>query len=168
MRNVLITILASLAMMVSKAQEVSITVDATADTLYYDNVMSIKFTIENSQGDFQPPSLEGWAIASGPNTSSQMSIINGRVSSLSSYEYIISPLQEGELVIGSAYLETSEGTLETNPLSVFIKSNPDGIRQPMRGYGFSQELILPKEQKKMTKQDSLRMKLRRLKSVKKI
>jgi len=150
----------------SFGQEAIFSVDVTADSILYGNPLQVKYTLENTQGDFQPPSFEGFDIIGGPNTSSQYSMVNGVVSQKASYEYILMPIEEGLITLASAKLENGEGIMETGVMDIVVLPNPDGIIQQSRGYGYNQQLTLRRPQKELSPQDSLKLKLRNLKSTK--
>lgn len=167
MRSILLSILSILALSNLTAQEGSFNVEVTADTVYYGNPIQIKYTMINIQGDFQAPSFDGFNIIAGPNTSSQYSMVNGKVTQRASYEYVLMPVQEGVITIGVANLDTGEDMLMTPALDILVLDNPDGIMQRNQGYSYRQEIIVDKQAEQvLTKEDSLRIKLRKLKSTK--
>lgn len=145
-------------------QEVAFTVAVTADTLYMGNPLGIKYTIENKQGDFEPPSFEGFEIIGGPNVSNQMSMINGDVTQSASYEYYLMPLNIGPYRIDAASLKSGEGTWSSDEVYLIVVDNPEGIQQNYTRYNSKSTMKAPGESVIMTKEDSLRMKLRKIKS----
>ncbi|MEL6389032.1 MAG: BatD family protein [Bacteroidota bacterium] len=144
------------------AQNVSFEVHVTADTLFYGNVLKVKFELVNAPGDFQPPSFDQFEIVGGPNTSTQFSMINGEVTQSASYEYLLLPLEEGNLTIASATVSNGVEPLQTEPLSIVVLPNPDGIQQRYANYINKPNpgIILPPGE--MSHEDSLRMKYERL------
>ena len=104
---------------------ISFTATCDADEVVIGNYVQVLFTLKNTKGqNFDPPSLKGFKILSGPNRSSQTSIINGRISSELTYLYGLQPLKEGTLTIGSATIEGGGKTWKTRPLTIrVVKGN---------------------------------------------
>lgn len=117
------------------AQDASFEILVSQDTVLLDNYLEVKFVIEQAQGDFEPPTFEGFQIVSGPNQSSQMSIINGEVSQQRSYGYYLAPVQPGDLYIGEAYLTLNDQVLETAPKKIIALDNPDQIQSSPQAIG---------------------------------
>lgn len=74
----------------------------------------------NDLDKFLPPDFQGFKILGGPNRSSSMQIINGRVSSSLTFSYIILALKEGSYTIGSASVEYNGKRLSTNPITITV------------------------------------------------
>ena len=158
------TIIFALLSIMCSAQEVVFKQELSYDTLLMGNVLEIKYSIENANGDFQAPEFQGFTIISGPNVSSQFSMINGTITQSASYTYFLRPNVEGVITIESASLENGENLWTTEPIDIVVQANPDGIIQNPRGYGFSQEIIY--SDSTTTKMDSIKMKLKKLKTYK--
>ncbi len=141
-------------------------VGTTADTLYIGNPVGVKYTFENVQGDFQPPQFEGFDIVGGPNVSNQFSMINGEVTQSSSYEYYLMPRSTGTYTIGEATLENDEGLIHSDLIDIVVIDNPQGLQQSYTRYDYNKTRIGHRAKARMTKSDSLRMKLRKIKSTK--
>ncbi len=150
----------------ASGQDVVFKVEVSADTLYLGNFLGIKYTLENTQGDFQAPEFEGFRIADGPNVSSQFSMINGHVSQSSSYEYILKPSEPGVYLIPGAVLVQGDQELFSPEKIISVVDNPLGIQQDYRIYKEGDSGLNFPKKKPMTAQDSLRLKLRKIKSKK--
>lgn len=150
----------------TSGQEISFKVEVTSDTIYQGNFFKVRYTVENTQGDFIAPELDDWILVGGPNTSSQFSMINGQVKQSASYEYVLQAPEEGNFIIPQASLNNNGEVLTTDPIPVTVVANPDGIQVTPNTYGFRQNISQEKNVKPMTREDSLKMKLRKLKSVK--
>jgi len=146
----------------------SVSVLVSADTLYVGNVIGVKYIVENIAGDFQPPKFGEITLVGGPNVSSSFSMINGEVTQSASYEYILRPEDLGDFVLDAAKVVTGEEDFVSDRVHVIVVDNPDGIIQDHRSYKEKSVIssTIPINKKKMTKADSLKMKLRRLKSKK--
>lgn len=149
------------------SQDISFNVRVSSDTLLQGNIIKAKFEIKNTDGDFEPPSFDGWLLVGGPNSSSQYSMINGKVTQSSGYEYILQAPEEGSLVIEPATLKTKDQTLTTDPVFITVLPNPEGKQIRPQGYGYRQEILVkPALRDSMSPQDSLKLKLSKLKSTK--
>ena len=119
-----------------QAQDVKFTVEISSDTLLVGNYFELKYTIENaSMNNFDPPKLQHLHIVGGPNTSTQMSFLNGEMSQSASYTYFIEPQDIGSYTIPPAFLTTDDVSLEAPPIDIIVLPNPEGIVQPPHQIG---------------------------------
>ena len=137
-------------------------VEVSTDSVLMGNYFEVKFTLENASGqNFEPPAFEDFNVVSGPNQSSNFTVVNGEMSQNISYTYYLEPLDIGSFYIQPASIETKDEVLETYPVEVFVLPNPDGIKQrpPQRedrhnlfddyfGKPLPKEKMLPKPKKK--------------------
>jgi BatD DUF11 like domain len=103
----------------------------------------VTFTAENVQNaQFTPPEWpKKVQIISGPNQSSQVQIINGAMTSKLTWTYLIRCNEEGEYNIGEGKWTAAGKSYESKPLTLKVKSNPDGVpevveRPTRRQYDF--------------------------------
>lgn len=130
MRVLISTIFSSLLLCSVLAQDANFSVEVSSDSILYGNYFKVTFTIENGKAiNFQAPNFENFTIVSGPNQSSSISIVNGERSQSSSYTYYVEPKEEGLLFIEPASVELDGEAKETEPVSVMVLPNPDGIIQ---------------------------------------
>ena len=150
------------------AQEEGFYLQLKSDTILAGNVMNVSFIANNVAGQFEGPDLEGLNVVSGPNTSSTMSMVNGTVSQHASYSYSIFLEDIGEVIIPPAYLLTNEGTLETEPTSIIVLPNPEGIieqhpsQSGMFQFNFPNMQERKKEKSKESKPKKKKRKLRKI------
>lgn len=119
------------------AQEFIASVDRTTVGQY--DRFQVYFTFNgsdiNSVRDFRPPNFSGFKVLSGPNQSTSMQIINGKVSASLSFVYILQPTGIGDFTIGSATVEFSGKTYKTNPINIKVeKGTPQQQQQNNGGY----------------------------------
>lgn len=133
------------------SQDAKMHVEISSDTILMGNYIQLKYTIENTQGNFEMPELEGMMIISGPNTSSSMSMINGQVSQKASYTVYLKPVDIGNHSIGPAYIETENGVLESQPISIIAVDNPDGYQQNANTLKLVEEVFIGDESGKKKK-----------------
>ena len=140
-------------------------VQVSSDTILAGNILNITFTANNIAGQFEGPDLQGVNVISGPNTSTSMSMINGVVTQTATYSYSILCDDIGDITILSGYLNTGNETLETEPFTVLILPNPDGIiEQPPSNSGFF-EFNFPRTTKKPKEPSASKKKKRKLKKI---
>lgn len=132
----------------------SFELQVSSDSVLVGNYIEVRFTIDNVDGEFEAPNLSDFIILSGPNISSAMQIINGKMSSQKSYSFYIQPKEIGNYYIKPAYLITHEKTYETTPLEINVFPNPAGIKvipeQPNNSFHFDFPNI-PNQNKKEEK-----------------
>lgn len=110
-------------------QEGDFIVHVNKDTFAKDEIVYIEFHLQNTDGKFIPPVFEDFIIVGGPNMKSSMSIINGEVKSHRTYSYILQPVREGNIIIGSAQCISDNNTIETEPVNIFISENEEVSQQ---------------------------------------
>lgn len=121
------------------AQQDGFYVELSNDTILAGNVLEVSFRADNIAGQFEAPEMKDLNIVSGPNTSSSMSMVNGTITQQASYSFGIYVEDIGEVIIPPAYFVTKEGTLETEPQSILVLPNPEGIiEEPPAQSGFYQ------------------------------
>lgn len=108
-------------------QEDGFYLELSSDTILAGNVVQVSFHANNVSGQFEAPDMVGMNVISGPNTSSSMAMMNGKVTQNASYSYTLLLEDIGEIIIPPAFFVTNEGTLETEPTSIIILPNPEGI-----------------------------------------
>lgn len=72
-----------------------------------------------------PPLDKDWTVQSA-GTSRNFSMINGKVSSSSSYRYLLTPRRTGTLTIGKARVKAGDSTYETNSITVTVTAAQGG------------------------------------------
>ncbi|NNL92484.1 MAG: protein BatD [Saprospiraceae bacterium] len=104
-------------------------VKTDANKILEQSYVDIDFTLENIDGSsFKPPSFDGFEVAAGPNKSTSMSIVNGKVRKKITYGYTLSPKKPGKYTIGYASIRTASGLLKTKPVTIEVikgKENPN-------------------------------------------
>lgn len=134
---VIVLLLASSIITNSFAQEFTATVDRTTVGQY--DRFQIYFTFTgaeiNAVQNFRPPAMNGFKVLSGPNQSSSMQIINGKVSGSLIFSYILQPASIGEFTIGTAAVTHSGKTYSTQPLKIKVeKGTPQQQKESTGGY----------------------------------
>jgi hypothetical protein len=128
----------------ANAQNIKVSVELSSDTVLIGNYLRVKFTLENSSASFEAPAFKGFRVISGPNVSSSMNFINGKLSQKISYEYYLDPEDVGQYFIEEAYFVSDIETFATEPLEIYVLLNPDGIKQDSE-IKFLDEYLFEKE-----------------------
>ena len=84
----------------------------------------------NSVRNLKAPDFRQFVVLSGPNQSTNMQWINGRISASISYTYALYARQPGKYTIGTATIEYKDKTLKSDPVQVEVtQSKP---KQPQK------------------------------------
>ncbi len=109
-----------LCMHIGYSQKGKLSVSIDKDTMSFDENLKIIFSMENLEGNYVPPSFEGFKVISGPNVSSSFIMNNSEVSQSKSYTYLLRPQIKGNVEIGSASVENDGHVLLTDPIQVVV------------------------------------------------
>jgi hypothetical protein len=124
----------------------SATVDRT--TVGTGEQFAVLFTVSgsdvNSVKNLRPPSLTSFVVMSGPNQSTSMQIVNGRVSGSVTYTYYLYAQQTGKFTIGPASIDYKGNTLRTQPLQIeVIQGKPRAqAKEPDTPQGVAENLFI--------------------------
>jgi hypothetical protein len=107
----------------------SFTTSVSSNTVGVNEQLQVTFTFSgediNGIKNFRPPDFKEFLTLSGPNQSTNMSIINGSVSGSRSFSYIIQPRQMGRATIGSASVDYKGKNYQTSPVKIdVVKGSP--------------------------------------------
>lgn len=82
--------------------------------------IQITFTTNTSLESFEKPSFEGFQVLQGPMQSYRQQNVNGRISTVVSFTYVIQSIQEGEFEIGSAKGYAGNEVFTTDPITIKV------------------------------------------------
>ncbi|MEW6193896.1 MAG: BatD family protein [Bacteroidota bacterium] len=119
------------------AQEFNTSVDRTTVGQYdrFQVYLTFKGADVNSVTNFRPPVFSGFKVLSGPNQSTSMQIINGKVSGSLTFSYILQPTSIGEFTIGQSSVDYDGKTYRTSPLKIKVeKGTPQQQKESTGGY----------------------------------
>ena len=128
--------------------------EISTDSVLMGHYFELRITVDNLEGALEEPSFSEMDIVGGPNQSSSMQIVNGKMSSSQSYTYLLKPRNEGQYILDPIFWTTSDSTYATEPISFYVWPNPEGIRQehqPMirQFEGFNRDLrVRPEDELK--------------------
>ncbi|MCK5591947.1 MAG: BatD family protein, partial [Candidatus Pacebacteria bacterium] len=106
----------------SWAQKFEITADKT--TVSQNERFQVYLTFEGADAaslqSFRPPSFRGFKILSGPNQSSSVQFINGKVSASITYSYLLVSPNTGTITITTAAVKFKGTEYKTKPLTINV------------------------------------------------
>ncbi len=89
-----------------------------------DDLLQLTLTLSGSQiaikEDPAPPPLQNLRVAGGPGLSTQLSIVNGVMTSSRTYTYVLQPLTVGPAEIGAARAKLESGERTTAPIAIEV------------------------------------------------
>ena len=100
--------------------QVKAAVDRTVISL--SDTLQLQIIVDGSQ-EAVPPSLRdltGFRVIQGPGVSTEMSVVNGRMTSKVTYSYVLAPVKEGTFTIGPLPVKVSGQAYQTQPIAVEI------------------------------------------------
>jgi hypothetical protein len=113
------------------AQQAELSVSISKNTLGLNERLRIEFSINKQGGDhFTPPKFKEFKVVAGPSQSVSQSWINGKVTFLQSYTYILKPTRKGELIIEPASIEINGSTISSKYVKVVVTDPIDIPENP--------------------------------------
>jgi len=102
----------------------SFTASSSATTVGVSEQFQVSFTFSgddiNGIKNFRAPDFKEFLTLSGPNQSTNMSVINGSVSASRTFSFIIQPRQVGRATIGSASIDYKGKNYQTSPIKIEV------------------------------------------------
>jgi len=110
------------------AAEVSVSASVDKNEASLDDYIVLKVTVEGTREEPMMPDLSAFKFQS-RGTSSQMTIINGSMSSKLEYNYILYPQKAGSFTIGPFTLDADGQKATSSPISITISKAEPQARQ---------------------------------------
>jgi len=95
-------------------------VEVSSDTIAVGEVVEVTYTIENAEGKFNMPDLNGLPIVSGPNSSSSFMYQNGKMSSFQSYSFSLLASEEGLILIPKTTYVVDDKRTTIEPVTIVV------------------------------------------------
>ena len=90
--------------------------------------LKVVFSLENAKGSqFEAPDFVGLEVVSGPNVSSNVSIINGEVSQSTQYTYYLVAQKQGKYEVPSAGIKVGKQVLRTEAIPITVTASDDTV-----------------------------------------
>ncbi|HUS02538.1 MAG TPA: BatD family protein [Chitinophagaceae bacterium] len=102
--------------------QVKFSASANDKTIGKSEYLQVQFTIENAANveSITPPSFKNFAVVSGPNHQSSMSVVNGNIKQSLSIGFVLQPLSAGNFTIGAATAKADGKQYHSNPLAIQV------------------------------------------------
>ena len=159
--NVIIILILCLDIGNLSSQDSGIVTEITADTIYLGNTCELRYSVKNLEVKFEGPDFAEMRIISGPNISTSMQFVNGKMTSSHSYSYTLYPEEIGDYYIEPAYFTASDTVYETPPISILVLPNPGNIKSGKQRFKVVDEQMAVKEPADL-KEDKLKKKKKKI------
>jgi hypothetical protein len=131
MRHVLFALLVCLGGPYAGAQDIRFFVKLSSDTLLAGHLLQVTYILENAElRGFQPPDFYPFSIVNGPQQSSSMRIVQGRMSQEASVTYLLAAETPGTWTLEPARIERDGKVLECPRRQVVVQPNPGELPDP--------------------------------------
>jgi hypothetical protein len=122
--SLLVAISLSVGITKAIAQDGTFTASAEPSRIATGEQFQVTFTFDgsdyNSVRNFKAPEFGQFVVISGPNQSTNMQWVNGRMSASISYTFLLYARQPGKMTIGSASIEYKGKTLKSSPIPIEV------------------------------------------------
>ena len=122
--SLLVAISLSVCITRAIAQDGTFTASAEPSRFATGEQFQVTFTFDgsdyNSVRNFKAPEFGQFVVISGPNQSTNMQWVNGRMSASISYTFLLYARQPGKMIIGSASIEYKGKTLKSSPIPIEV------------------------------------------------
>ena len=107
------------------AQNISFSLEIDKDTIRAGDAVTVTYKLSGARGDFQAPEFDGLRLVGGPNYSSSISIVQGKMDQTFTYSYIFQVIEAGDYNIPEATVNV-DGKIYTSPTArLHATANPD-------------------------------------------
>jgi len=115
-----------------RAEEVRVTASVDRQVLALGERLTLQVVVSGSQNASAPEfkELRGMRVVQGPATSTQMSIVNGEVSSSVTFTFVLAPTALGEQEIGPIEVRVGRQVYRTTPMKIVVS---EGSQQKQSG-----------------------------------
>lgn len=96
------------------------TATASHTEISVDEVFEVEWSLDAAGESFDPPSLSNFQVLSGPNQSTGIQFINGKLSRSLSYSYHLRPLHAGTFTIVPAKIKVGNKIIASNKLTINV------------------------------------------------
>ncbi len=113
-------------LLVSNGLAQSFTASVNKTTVPLNQLFTLSYKINATGSSFSPPNLSAFQVVSGPNQSSSMTMVNGKVSQSITLSYKLKSRTNklGKVTIGPARIQSDGKTLKSNAVSItFVKAS---------------------------------------------
>jgi len=105
---------------VTTAQGFKFTASVSKGTVQVGEQFTITYSANGSISNFRPPKFNGFKILSGPNSSTSMNYVNGKMSRRESYSYVLAPLKIGTFSFPAASIKSGGNIYKSNVVKLKV------------------------------------------------
>ncbi len=119
-RHILVMLALLLGAGATYAQEILFKAAVDRDAIATGDRIRLTITLSNTRERFEMPDIGGLMVLQGPYESSNVSIVNGRMSSEVTRTWILTATKPGSYTIGPAKLRVGNGVVQTDPITIEV------------------------------------------------
>ena len=105
---------------VSLGQGFKFTASVSKNNVGVGEQFSLTYSANGSISNFSPPKFTNFKILSGPNSSTSMSYVNGKMSRKESYSYVLAGQKVGTFTFPAASVKSGGNVYKSNPLTIKV------------------------------------------------
>lgn len=133
--RILLSLLLVLAWPLVHAQEIVFKATVDRNAIATGEQIQLSIQLVNSRERFQAPDLGGLVIVGGPFESSNISYVNGRMSSSITRTWRLTATQPGNYTIGPAQVRVGGGVINTDPITITVSKGAASPSDPYATQG---------------------------------
>lgn len=133
--RILLSLLLVLAWPLVHAQEIVFKATVDRNAIATGEQIQLSIQLVNSRERFQAPDLGGLVIVGGPFESSNISYVNGRMSSSITRTWRLTATQPGNYTIGPAQVRVGGGVISTDPITITVSKGAASPSDPYATQG---------------------------------
>lgn len=131
----LLSLLMMLAWPAVHGQEIVFKASVDRTAIATGEQMQLSIQLVNSRERIQAPDMGGLVIVAGPFESSNISYVNGRMSSSITRTWRLTATQPGTYTIGAAQVKVGGGTISTDPIAITVSKGAASPSDPQATQG---------------------------------
>jgi hypothetical protein len=133
--RILLSLLVFLAWSSAHGQEIVFKASVDRTAIATGEQVQLSIQLVNSRERFQAPELGGLVIVAGPFESSNISYVNGRMSSSITRTWRLTATQPGTYTIGAAQVKVGGGIISTDPITITVSKGAASPSDPYATQG---------------------------------
>lgn len=106
-----------------QGQEITFKASVDRNSFAAGEQVRLTLSMSNIQGNVSAPSLGGLTVLRGPNSSTEVTTINGQTTQRTSYVWVLTAVSPGKYTIGAATAKVGNATIETDPIVLEVTAS---------------------------------------------
>lgn len=149
----IVTILMILSFYYALSQDVKFIASVQKNPVTEGERFQITFTLHNAQGErFTPPRFDNFNTLMGPSRQQSTTIINGNVSTQTSFTYVLEAIKKGSFTIGPATITVNGNRIQSNTITIDVVE-PSQAEKQRREQAQKQEQSLTEQAQNIIKKN---------------